>query len=134
MLLIGLMNVKLRHVIMPLIGFRKTDRLALIPLHTRAEVQVVALDCLRPGFADPIEFSVLSKPCLDRRIATKDELRQEVCAVVKEREEKAIKIDWQFSIASARSKLNRHYQQINAENAQYQKLEFHCTEMVAGFR
>jgi len=54
MLLIGLMNVKLRHVIMPLIGFRKTDRLALIPLHTRADVQVVALNRLRPGFADPM--------------------------------------------------------------------------------
>ena len=81
-----------------------------------------------------IEFSALSKQCLNRRIATQEILTREVLAIVKEREEKAIKIDWQFSIASARSKLNRHYQQINAENAQYQKLEFHCTEMVAGFR
>jgi hypothetical protein len=68
-----------------------------------------------------IEFSALSKQCLNRRIASKAELSQEVLAVVKEREEKAIKINWQFSIASARSKLNRHYQQVNAENAQYQK-------------
>jgi hypothetical protein len=68
-----------------------------------------------------IEFSALSKQCLNRRIATKAELSQEVLAVVKEREEKAIKINWQFSIASARSKLNRHYQQVNAANAQYQK-------------
>lgn len=68
-----------------------------------------------------IEFSALSRQCLSRRIATKEELSQEVLAIVKEREEKAIKIDWQFSIASARSKLNRHYQQVNAENAQYQK-------------
>ena len=67
-----------------------------------------------------IEFSALSKQCLNRRIATKEELSQEVSAVVKEREEKAIKIDWQFSIESARGKLNRHYRQINAENAQYQ--------------
>jgi DDE superfamily endonuclease len=67
-----------------------------------------------------IEFSALSKQCLDRRIATKAELSQEVLVVVKEREEKAIKVDWQFSIASARSKLNRHYQQVNADNAQYQ--------------
>ena len=68
-----------------------------------------------------IEFSALSKQCLNRRIATKDQLEKEVTAIVKEREEKAIKIDWQFSIASARNKLNRHYQQVNAENAQYKR-------------
>lgn len=68
-----------------------------------------------------IEFSALSKQCLNRRIATKEELTTEVLAIVKEREEKAIKIDWQFSIESARGKLNRHYRHVNAENAQYQK-------------
>lgn len=67
-----------------------------------------------------IEFSALSKQCLNRRIATKAELSREVSVIVKEREEKAVKINWQFSIASARSKLNRHYQQVNADNAQYQ--------------
>jgi DDE superfamily endonuclease len=68
-----------------------------------------------------IEFSALSKQCLNRRIASKVELTEEVLALVKEREEKAIKIDWQFSIKSARGKLNRHYRQVNADNAQYQK-------------
>lgn len=68
-----------------------------------------------------IEFSALSKQCLNRRIATKEELMKEVLAVVKEREEKCIKFDWQFSIESARGKLNRHYRHVNAENAQYQK-------------
>lgn len=68
-----------------------------------------------------IEFSALSKQCLSRRIASKAELEKEVLAIVKEREEKAIKIDWQFSIESARKKLNRHYQQVNAENAQYKR-------------
>lgn len=68
-----------------------------------------------------IEFSALSKQCLNRRIATRELLTQEVMAIVKEREEKAIKIDWQFSIESARSKLNRHYQQINSDNAKYQQ-------------
>jgi hypothetical protein len=68
-----------------------------------------------------IEFSALSKQCLNRRIATKEELTQEVLAIVKEREEKALKIDWQFSIESARGKLNRHYREVNADNAQYQK-------------
>ena len=68
-----------------------------------------------------IEFSALSKQCLSRRIATKEELTREVMALVKEREAKAIRIDWQFSIESARGKLNRHYRQVNADNAQYQK-------------
>lgn len=66
-----------------------------------------------------IEFSALSKQCLNRRIASKEQLEREVKAIVKEREEKGIKIDWQFSIESARNKLNRHYQQVKAENAQY---------------
>lgn len=68
-----------------------------------------------------IEFSALSKQCLNRRMATQKILTQEVLAIVKEREEKAIKIDWQFSIESARNKLNRHYQQVNTENAKYQR-------------
>ena len=68
-----------------------------------------------------IEFSALSKQCLNRRIATKEELTREVLSLVKEREEKAIRIDWQFSIESARGKLNRHYRQVNADNVRYQK-------------
>lgn len=68
-----------------------------------------------------IEFSALSKQCLNRRIATKQQLEKEVLAIVKERAEKGIKIDWQFSIETARTKLNRHYQQVNAENAQYKR-------------
>jgi transposase len=68
-----------------------------------------------------IEFSALSKQCLNQRIASKEELTREVLSLVKEREEKAIKIDWQFSIESARGKLNRHYRQVNADNAQYQQ-------------
>lgn len=68
-----------------------------------------------------IEFSALSKQCLHRRIATKELLKQEVLAIVKEREEKAIKIEWQFSVEKARTKLNRHYEQVNAENARYKE-------------
>ena len=67
-----------------------------------------------------IEFSAIVKQCLKRRIGSRAELDCEVIAIVKEREENAIKIDWQFSIESARGKLNRHYRQINADHAQYQ--------------
>lgn len=66
-----------------------------------------------------VEFSAIARQCLDRRIATKAELEREVAACVKEREEKAIKIEWQFSIASARSKLNRHYAAVHTENSKY---------------
>ena len=68
-----------------------------------------------------IEFSALSRQCLDRRIATIELLRAEVLALVQERSEKKIKIHWQFSIETARTKLNRHYEKTNAENSHYKE-------------
>ncbi len=68
-----------------------------------------------------IEFSAIARQCLQRRIATKAELEREVFAIVKEREDKAIKIEWQFSIAVARTKLNRHYEQVQPENVRYKE-------------
>lgn len=66
-----------------------------------------------------IEFSAIARQCLNRRIATKAVLEREVQAIVKERAAKAIKIEWQFSIESARTKLNRHYVAVHAENIKY---------------
>jgi hypothetical protein len=66
-----------------------------------------------------IEFSAVSRLCLDRRIASKEELEKQVLAIAKERSEKAIKINWQFSLESARTKLNRHYKKVNQENEKY---------------
>lgn len=68
-----------------------------------------------------IEFSAISRLCLDRRIPSKKKLEQEVLAIVTERSEKAVKINWQFSIDTAREKLNRHYKGVNPENDKYQK-------------
>ena len=68
-----------------------------------------------------VEFSALARQCLSRRIPTKEQLEREVLILVKEREEKAVKIEWQFSIDAARGKLNRHYRQVNADNARYQR-------------
>lgn len=68
-----------------------------------------------------IEFSAISRLCLARRIPSKEMLAKEVLAVVKERSEKQIKINWQFSLETAREKLNRHYKNVNEENAKYQK-------------
>jgi transposase len=62
------------------------------------------------------EFSVISRQCLDRRIATIERLRSEVLALLEERSVKAIKIHWQFSIQTARSKFNRHYTRVNQAN------------------
>jgi hypothetical protein len=68
-----------------------------------------------------IEFSALSRQCLDRRIPTQERLEKEVLALVKERAEKKIKINWQFSLEAAREKLNSHYTRVNIENAKYKK-------------
>jgi DDE superfamily endonuclease len=65
------------------------------------------------------EFSVVARQCLNRRIPTIKQLEKEVLAIIKERNEKKIKINWQFSIKSARNKLNRHYQNVFADNSQY---------------
>jgi len=66
-----------------------------------------------------IEFSALARDCLRRRIPTPEQLTQEVMTLVNERQQKKIKIHWQFSLASARLKLNRHYEGVLAANAQY---------------
>ncbi len=68
-----------------------------------------------------IEFSALSKQCLARRIATKEQLEHEVLFLVKEREGKAVTINWQFSLDKARTKLNRHYQQLTEQSSQPQE-------------
>ena len=68
-----------------------------------------------------IEFSAIARQCLDRRIATKAELEREVLSLVKERDTQGIKIEWQFSITTARIKLNRHYESVQAENVRYKE-------------
>lgn len=68
-----------------------------------------------------IEFSAISRLCLKRRIPSQEQLEKEVLAIVKERTERQIKIDWQFSVEKARKKLNRHYETVNSENSKYQE-------------
>jgi hypothetical protein len=60
-----------------------------------------------------IELSVISKQCLDRRIATQEELKKEVYALVEERNRTKAKVNWQFTKAKARQKLERHYPTIS---------------------
>jgi transposase len=59
-----------------------------------------------------IEFSALSKQCLDRRIGTLKTLRHEVEAWSKVRNKKKIKINWQFTKNTAREKFTRFYNDI----------------------
>ena len=66
-----------------------------------------------------IEFSALSRQCLDRRIPTIEKLEKEILALVTERSEQKIKIDWQFSIETARSKLNSQYVAVQAANEKF---------------
>ncbi len=68
-----------------------------------------------------IEFSALARQCLNRRIPTVELLESEILAIVKERNEKHIKIEWQFSITNARDKLNRHYGKVNFENEKFKE-------------
>jgi hypothetical protein len=42
-------------------------------------------------------------------------------ALIKERNDKQVKIDWQFSVEAARDKMNKHYQKVFAGNSKYQK-------------
>jgi len=66
-----------------------------------------------------IEFSALSRQCLNRRIPSIGELSKQVNAYFKERSEKGIKINWQFSRQNARKKLNRRYSEVNSINQKY---------------
>lgn len=56
-----------------------------------------------------IEFSVLSRQCLDRRIGTEEELVREVTAWVNARNASGATVNWQFTTADARIKLRRLY-------------------------
>ena len=56
-----------------------------------------------------IELSVLSRQCLQRRIADLVTLKQEVNAWGKKRNAKQVVAEWRFTTADARIKLKRLY-------------------------
>lgn len=66
-----------------------------------------------------IEFSALTRQCLDRRIPTITQLEREVLALITERCLKEIKINWQFSIQLARTKLNSSYVAVHDDNKKF---------------
>lgn len=68
-----------------------------------------------------IEFSALARLCLHRRIPTIEKLESETLALIAERCEKQIKINWQFSIENCREKLNSRYSIVNDANSKFKK-------------
>jgi transposase len=68
-----------------------------------------------------IEFSALSRQCLNRRIPSINQLTKEVMHYFKERMDKKVTINWQFSCETARNKLNKHYSKVNPQNLKYQE-------------
>lgn len=56
-----------------------------------------------------IELSVLSKQCLNRRIATEEEIKKQVRAWEDVRNEKLVKVVWRFKTADSRIKLKHLY-------------------------
>lgn len=59
-----------------------------------------------------IELSILSKQCLDRRIADMKTLTAEVIPWVRRRNKQKATIHWTFSKSKARNKLERHYESV----------------------
>lgn len=68
-----------------------------------------------------IEFSALARLCLNRRIPSFEKLETEILAFFHDRDQKQVKIDWQFSISDARAKLNRHYVKAHSDNQKFKK-------------
>ena len=66
-----------------------------------------------------IEFSALARLCLNRRIPTLERLEKEILALIAQRDAAHIPIHWQFSIHSARSKLNSHYSAVQNANQKF---------------
>lgn len=59
-----------------------------------------------------IEFSALSKQCLDRRIGDFDKMTREVERWTKYRNKNKVKINWQFTNQKARDKFSKQYDNI----------------------
>ena len=59
-----------------------------------------------------IEIGIMNRQCLDRRIDTIAQMREETGAWAKSRNRTKAKIHWTFTIAAARRKLKKLYPSI----------------------
>lgn len=69
-----------------------------------------------------IEFSAISRLCLQRRIPNREMLESQLMAIIAERTEKRIKINWQFSLEACRQKLNSRYSIVNQANSKFMEV------------
>ncbi len=60
-----------------------------------------------------IEFSILSRQCLDRRIGDEASLIQEIALWERNRNKAKATVDWQFTTEDARIKLKKLYPSID---------------------
>ena len=63
-----------------------------------------------------IEFSILSRQCLNRRIPNIETMKQETSAWANERNQQQATINWRFTSRNARAKLKRLYPQPTYHN------------------
>ena len=63
-----------------------------------------------------IEFSALARQCLNRRIGSLEELARQVELWAAERNERAVKVHWSFTMSSAEDKLKSWYEKVNPMN------------------
>lgn len=63
-----------------------------------------------------IEFSALSRQCLDRRIGSVKALKAEVGPWTRQRNTDKVRICWSFSVKAARDKLANRYKDVNPLN------------------
>lgn len=96
--------------------YQKLPAQQAFPLARRFQFHFTPLHASWLNMAE-IELSALSRQCLNRRIATVEELQTETKAWTKQRNEQQIKIHWQFTKEQAREKLSRHYHNVNYQNA-----------------
>ena len=74
-----------------------------------------------------IEFSLLSRQCLDRRIPDQTTLSQEVAAWEARRNTAHATMEWRFTTADARIKLKHLYPVIHLEEAPHEAAEQHVS-------
>lgn len=63
-----------------------------------------------------IEFSALARQCLNRRIGSLEGLTRQVELWTSDRNERAVKVHWSFTVATAEDKFKRWYEQVNPAN------------------
>lgn len=92
-----------------------------LPLERAAELRSRIIFHYTPKHASwlnmvEVEFSALSRQCLNTRIESMEQLNEQIQPWIDERNQKQIKIHWSFTVKDAREKLGSQYQKICCKN------------------